>query len=52
MHVKFTHGFILGRNLKILLLSYPGRDRSVTATEVSNNYQFISLSLCLNPAVT
>ena len=38
MHVKFTRGFILGRNLKILLLSYPGIDRSVTAAEVSNTY--------------
>jgi len=43
MHVKFTHGFILGWNLEILLLSYPGRDRSVTAAEFSNTYQFITL---------
>jgi len=52
MNVKFTHGFILDRNLNILLLSYPGRDRSVTAAEVSNTYQFITLSLRLKPAVT
>jgi len=53
MDVKFTHGFILVRNLKILLLPYPGRDRSVTAAaEVNNTYQFITLSLRLNPAVT
>ena len=51
MFVKFTHGFILDRNLKIVLLSYPGRDQSVTAAAVSNAYQFITLSLCLNPAV-
>jgi len=51
-HVKFTHGFILAGNLKILLLSYPGTDRSATAAEVSNTYQFITLSLHLNPAVT
>jgi len=52
MRVKFTHGFILCRNLKIVLLFYPGRDRSVTAAEVSNTYQFIALLLRLNPAVT
>jgi len=52
MHVKFTHGFLLGRNFKILLLSYSGRDRSVTAAQVSNTYQFITLLLRLNPAVT
>jgi len=28
------HGFILDRKWKILLLSYPGRDRSVRATEI------------------
>jgi len=52
MNVKFTHGFILDRKLKILLLPYPGRDHSVTAAEVSNNHQFIALSLSLNTAVT
>jgi len=52
MHVKFTHGFILDRNLEIVLLSYSGSDRPVTAAEVSNTYQFITLSLRLNPAVT
>jgi len=41
MHIKFTH--ILGRNLEMLLLSYPGRDRSVTTAEVSITYQFITL---------
>ena len=51
LHVKFTHEFILGRNLEILLFSYPGRDRSVTAAAVSNTCQFIALSLRLNPAV-
>ena len=51
MYIKFTHGFILDRNLNILLISYPERDRTVTAAEVSNTYQFITL-LCLNPAVT
>ena len=43
MHVKFTYKFILGRNLETLLLSYPGRDHSVTAAEVSSIYQFITL---------
>jgi len=43
MHIKFTRGFILGRNLGILLLSYPGRDQSVTAAKVNNTYQFITL---------
>jgi len=38
MDVKFTHGFVLDINLEILLLSYPGRDRSVTAAEVNNTY--------------
>jgi len=52
MYVKFTHGFIFDRNLKILLLPYPERDRSVTTAEVSNTYQFIILSLRLKPAVT
>ena len=36
MHVKFTHDVVLGRNLEILLLLKPGRDRSVTAAKVSN----------------
>ena len=27
MHVKFKHGVVLDRNLKLLLLSYTGRDR-------------------------
>jgi len=36
MHVKFTHNIVLGRNLVILLLLKQGRDRSVTATKVSN----------------
>jgi hypothetical protein len=36
MHVKFTHNIVLGRNLEILLLLKPGRDRSVTAAKVSN----------------
>jgi len=36
MHVKFTHDIVLGRNLKILLLLKPGRDRSVTVAKVSN----------------
>ena len=31
MNVKFKHWFILDRNLKLLLLSYPGRDQSLTA---------------------
>jgi len=44
MHIKFTHGFILGRHLEILLLSYPGRARSVTAPKVNNTYQFITLN--------
>jgi len=35
--------------LKMLLFSYPGRDRSVTAAEVSNTYQFITLSTMLEP---
>jgi len=52
MHVKLTHGFILARNLNILLPSYSGRDRSVTAAQVSNTNQFITLLLRLNPAVT
>jgi len=52
MHVKFTHGFILGRNLKTLLLSFLGRDRSATDAEVSNAYQSVAVSLSLNPAVT
>jgi len=52
MHVKFTHGFMLDGNLNILLLSYPGRDRSVTAAAISITCQFITLSLRLNPAVT
>ena len=52
VHVKFTHEFILGRNLEILLLSYPERDRSVTAAKVSNTYQFITLSLRLNATMT
>jgi len=52
MHVKITHGFIIGRHLKMLLLSYSGRARSVTAAQVSNTYQFITLLLHLNPAVT
>ena len=30
MNVKFTHGFILDRELKIVLISCPGRDRSDT----------------------
>jgi len=30
MNVKLTHGFILGRNLELLLLLYPGRVRSVS----------------------
>jgi len=51
MNVKFMHGFILDRN-SILLLLYPGRDWSLTAAEISNTYQFITLSLYLNPAVT
>ena len=42
LHIKFTHVIILGRNLEILLLSYPGRDRSVAAAKVSNTYQFKS----------
>jgi len=44
--------FLLDRDLKILFLLYPGRDRSVTASGVSNTYQFITLPLCLNPALT
>jgi len=52
MHVKFTHGLMLGTNLEILLHSYPAGDRSVTAAQVSNTYQFITLLLRLNPAVT
>jgi hypothetical protein len=36
MHVKFTLKIVLGRNLEILLLLNPGRDRSVTAAKVSN----------------
>jgi len=36
--------YIRYENLKILLLSYPGTDRSVTAAEVSNTYQIITLS--------
>jgi len=43
MSNKFTIGFILGRNLEILLFLYPGRDHPVTAAEVSNTYQFITL---------
>jgi len=31
VNVKFTYWFILDRNLKILLLSYPERDQSLTA---------------------
>jgi len=50
MNVKFMHGFIL--DLKILLLPYPGRDWSLTAAEISNTYQFITLSLYLNLAET
>jgi len=52
MNVKFTNEFILDRNLKILLLSYPGRDWSHTDAEISNTYRFTTLSLHLNPAVT
>jgi len=52
MHVKFTHRFILGRNLKIVLIPYPGRDPLFTAAEVTNVYQFITLLLRLNTAVT
>ena len=52
MNVKFTHGFMLERNLKNLLLPYPGSHRSLTAAEISNTYQFITLSLYLNPAVS
>jgi len=52
MRVKLSHGFILRRNLKILLHFYPGRDRSVTAAEVSKSYQFIALLLRLNMALT
>jgi len=43
---------MLDRNLNILLLPYPGRDLSLTAAEISNTYKFITLPLCLNPAVT
>lgn len=52
MNVKCTYGIKLAINLEILLLSYPGRGRSVTAVKVSNTYQFITLLLRLNPAVT
>jgi len=52
MNFKCTYSFILDRKLKILLLPYLGRDRSVTAAEISNTYQFVTLSLRLNPAVT
>jgi hypothetical protein len=51
-HVKVKHGFILGRKLRILLLSHSGRDRSVRAAQVSITCQLITLSLRLNPAVT
>jgi len=37
MRVKFTYK--LGLNLETSLLLIPGRDHSVTAAEVSNNYQ-------------
>jgi len=43
-----VHGFILGRNLELLLLSFPGRELSVTAGEVSNTYQFIILYYTLH----
>jgi len=42
MNVKFTYWFILDRKLKLLLLSYPGRDQSLTAT---NSTILVSLLL-------
>ena len=52
MHVKCTYIFVLGRNLETLLLLNPGRDPPITATKVRNTYEFITLSLRLNPTVT
>jgi len=39
VHVKFTYVFVLSRNLKNFNTLNPGRDRSVTTTEVSNTNQ-------------
>ena len=42
MHIKFTHGIMLGRDLEILLM-YIQEEIDQSQPQVSNTYQFITL---------
>ena len=39
LNIKFTYAFVLDKNLEILILVKPGRDRSVTTAKVSSTNQ-------------